>query len=112
MLCTFALLLVPLVEPGTFEDNVSSHLEESVEFGDNCVIRFPLIFSYICGAKNGFRLFSKAVEERADLLRFVVTSKTRRDSVLLEAAFPPWPVVRVLEVELVRRLQPELGHGY
>jgi len=98
--------------PGTFEYNVSSHLEESVEFGDNCVIHFPLLFSYIFGAKNGFSLFSKAVEERADLLRCVVTSKTRCDSELLEAAFPPWPVVRVLEVELFRRLQPELGHSY
>jgi len=108
VLCTFVLLLVPLVEPGTFEYNVSSHLEESVEFGNNCVIHFR----YICGAKNGFSLFSKAVEERADLLRFVVTSKTRCDSELFEAAFPPWPVVRVLEVELFRRLQPELGHSY
>ena len=79
--------------------DIPPYLEVAIELAENCFVGLPLFVRDARGCKDVFRFLSDAVEESADLLRFLGATESRCNAKVLEAASPSRPLVGVPEVE-------------
>lgn len=74
-------------------------------------VSYIALSSSVILVEFSFGLLTKAVQERVDLFCVVVGCEARCNSELLKSTQPSWPMVWLVKIEGLRRLQTDLGHS-